>query len=149
MLITMARKPLGGTVLQTVLAAGSGALSINSCRVGTGTGAVTTVSVNDMRGGNYGQDKAAYADRPKLVVQRIDQGRWPANVMMSHGASRVMDGQSGMQKSPSTYVRSTTNSNQIAYAKGIGEQAGDESLNYGDTGGASRYFKKIGTTETP
>ena len=52
MLITLARKPLMGSVVQTCLAHGTGALNIDASRIGTGTGAVTTVMVPDIRGGN-------------------------------------------------------------------------------------------------
>lgn len=84
MLITLARKPLGGaTVVQACLTHGTGALNINACRIGTGTGEVTTVTVPDHRSGNFGQDTAAYKDRPKLTIQRVDQGRWPANVLLT------------------------------------------------------------------
>jgi len=83
-LITLARKPLGGaTVVQACLTHGTGALNINACRIGTGTGEVTTVTVPDHRSGNFGQDTAAYKDRPKLTIQRVDQGRWPANVLLT------------------------------------------------------------------
>ena len=82
MLITLARKPLGGaTVIQTCLTYGTSALNIDASRVGTGTGAVKTFVVPDIRGGNYGQDAAAYKDRAKMTIQQIDQGRWPANVL--------------------------------------------------------------------
>ena len=79
--IVVARKPLIGTVANNVLTYGTGALNIDGSRVGTGTGEVRTYEVVDMRGGNYGQDKEAYADRPKLERTTIDQGRWPANVI--------------------------------------------------------------------
>ena len=71
------------------------------------------------------------------------EGRWPANTILTPEAVLEMDKQSGFSVSPSTYVRTTTNSNKSAYAKGIGEKVGSSSLNFGDSGGASRFFKQI------
>jgi site-specific DNA-methyltransferase (adenine-specific) len=54
---------------------------------------------------------------------------------------KTLDEQSGSSKSPKTYVRGvgTLEGERVAYAN-IGEVAGTESKNYGDTGGASRFF---------
>jgi len=79
--IVVARKPLSGTVAANVLEWGTGALNIDGSRVGTGTGETVTYEVSDIRGGNFGQDKEAYADREKLTYTKTDQGRWPANVI--------------------------------------------------------------------
>jgi site-specific DNA-methyltransferase (adenine-specific) len=82
--VVMARKPLVGTVAANVKAHGTGAINIDGCRIGEGTGEVITYEVSDIRGGNYGQDKEAYADRDKLTYTRVDQGRWPSNIVLSH-----------------------------------------------------------------
>jgi hypothetical protein len=50
---------------------------------------------------------------------------------------------SGETKSPGTYVRTAPGKNQDTYGKGVGEDAGVESLNYGDDGGASRFFPQF------
>lgn len=74
--ITMARKPFKGTVADNVQMYGTGAINIDGCRIGTGTGEVKTVMVQDIRGGNYNN-----AGRGRIEHQRIDQGKWPANVL--------------------------------------------------------------------
>jgi len=89
--ICVARKPLTGTVASNVLEWGTGALNIDGSRVGTGTGETVTYEVSDIRGGNYGQDKEAYADRGKLTYTKTDQGRWPANVIHD-GSDEVLAG---------------------------------------------------------
>jgi len=89
--ICVARKPLTGTVASNVLEWGTGALNIDGSRVGTGTGETVTYEVSDIRGGNYGQDKEAYADRGKLTYTKTDQGRWPANVIYD-GSDEVLAG---------------------------------------------------------
>ena len=145
MLITLARKPLpkgGATVIQTCLAYGTGALNIDACRVGTGTGAVTTVMVPDHRSGNFGQDTAAYKDRPKLAVQRVDQGRWPANVLVTPTAADGMDVQSGFLHARGNVTPTKQqNSNGVT---GWGANRPDGPINPSDAGGASRFFKKVG-----
>ena len=89
--ICVARKHLTGTVASNVLEWGTGALNIDGSRVGTGTGETVTYEVSDIRGGNYGQDKEAYADRGKLTYTKTDQGRWPANVIHD-GSDEVLAG---------------------------------------------------------
>jgi site-specific DNA-methyltransferase (adenine-specific) len=74
--IVLARKPLIGTVAETVLEHGTGALNIDGCRVGTDAG----WSYPNGRGGSgwHGQDSlATNLTEPKEATQ----GRWPANVL--------------------------------------------------------------------
>jgi len=51
----------------------------------------------------------------------------------------ILDGMSS-SKSPVSYRRMVKSENRTAYSPGIGEPAGKDSLNYGDSGGASRFF---------
>ena len=74
--ITMARKPFKGTVADNVQAYGTGAINIDGCRIGTGTGELRTVIYPDIKGGNYNN-----GDRGSIEYQITDQGRWPANVL--------------------------------------------------------------------
>lgn len=74
--ITMARKPFKGTVADNVQTYGTGAINIDGCRIGTGTGEVRTVIYPDIKGGNYNN-----GDRESIEYQVTDQGRWPANVL--------------------------------------------------------------------
>ena len=72
----MARKPFKGTVADNVQAYGTGAINVDGCRIGTGTGEVKTVMVQDIRGGNYNN-----GGKGRIEHQRVDQGKWPANVL--------------------------------------------------------------------
>ena len=56
---------------------------------------------------------------------------------------KALDEQSGVLQSPPTYTRSASGFNEGVYGEGMGQEAGEESLNYGDTGGASRFFKQV------
>lgn len=71
--IVLARKPVIGTVANNVLTYGTGALNIDGSRVEIGTGETKT-----------------YADRTKLTVTTVDQGRWPANVIHD-GSEEVLE----------------------------------------------------------
>lgn len=75
--ICMARKPLEGTVAKNVLEHGTGGLNIDGCRVGTTdkTRRNNTGKDGDRTDWRYGKD-------PFLTGS--DQGRWPANVILTH-----------------------------------------------------------------
>jgi site-specific DNA-methyltransferase (adenine-specific) len=67
--ITIARKPLRGTVAANVLAHGTGAINVEACRVGD----------EKLEGMTAGQSKLGTFERGIMVTpERI--GRWPANV---------------------------------------------------------------------
>jgi site-specific DNA-methyltransferase (adenine-specific) len=80
--ITVARKPLSGTVAETVLKHGTGALNVDGCRVGRDTDDVSGWSQSGskasenraMSGGNYARDAKPDAE-----------GRWPANLIHDGG----------------------------------------------------------------
>ena len=83
--IVVARKPLSeGTVANNVLKWGTGGLNIDGSRIGTGTGEKKTVNYPDIRGDNYQQGKESYAERGTVEREVVDQGRWPANIILSH-----------------------------------------------------------------
>jgi DNA modification methylase len=69
--ITVARKPLIGTVAANVLAHGTGALNVDECRVGTD-------------GGTRGTDFAKtglLGIGGKATITQLNAGRWPANLI--------------------------------------------------------------------
>jgi predicted RNA methylase len=79
--ITVARKPLVGTVAANVLAHGTGAINVDGCRVGTE--AVTINTWND--GAKPFGGGAGHAYTGRTVV-----GRWPANLI--HDGSEEVTG---------------------------------------------------------
>ena len=76
--ITVARKPLIGTVAENVLAHGTGALNIDGCRVPTNGEAVP---VFDTTGGRKFEQTHTQPDRRTQQVGSSDAGRWPANLI--------------------------------------------------------------------
>ena len=72
--ITMARKPLDGTVAENVLAHGTGAINVDACRVGTERISVHNAPSGTFAGGEQGRgsDTESY---------RAHTGRWHANLI--------------------------------------------------------------------
>ena len=79
--VTVARKPLAGTVAENVLAHGTGALNIDGCRVGTDEISVHNAPIGTFAGGDAGRgsDTESY---------RTHKGRWPAN-LIHDGSDKV------------------------------------------------------------
>ena len=84
--ITVARKPLRGTVAANVLAFGTGALNVDGCRVGTEKNVPASPrGGQDRIYGSYGaQDGTESGHDPNL-------GRWPAN-LIHDGSDEVLAG---------------------------------------------------------
>lgn len=83
--ITVARKPLVGTVAANVLQHGTGALNIDGCRV------PSDESQSRPRGSFPHSDDAWGNGRPNEVSQSHDAGRWPAN-LIHDGSEEVLAG---------------------------------------------------------
>lgn len=81
--IIVARKPLAGTVAETVEKYGTGAININGCRIGRVEGDPTEYGVNgdepsDVTAGIYGK----FAER--MAYKPHDAGRFPANCVTTY-----------------------------------------------------------------
>jgi site-specific DNA-methyltransferase (adenine-specific) len=148
--ILLCQKPIEGTYAENALRWGCGGLDIDGCRIGIASGDKCIGGAKSANGKgeavNYG------AGGYDGTLKENKSGRFPANVLLSHHPDckqigcapdcpvRQLDEQSGQTKSPSTYVRKADSGNVNAYGQGIGEPEGTVSINYGDTGGASRFF---------
>jgi DNA modification methylase len=134
--VIVARKPLIGTVAANVLEHGTGALNIDGSRIGTEKRKNNINDFSNQHGNSFGNGEPIAKTGESEVT-----GRWPANVILDEYSAGLLDEQSGDSKSPKTYVRNagTLEGDRVAYAN-IGEAAGTESKNYGDSGGASRFF---------
>jgi DNA modification methylase len=116
--ICLARKPLSGTVAQTVLEHGTGAINIDGCRVGTESTIVArsgpSAELGYMRGGS----------RPAETGS--ENGRWPANVLHD-GSAEVLEAFAAYGESTSPAVARPS------------QRKGGKATN-GDTGTAARFF---------
>ena len=126
--ITVARKPLIGTVAENVLAHGTGALNVDGCRVATGEA--------------LGRFNNARTEGSSYIVQReaglIDNsnglGRWPANLI--HDGSEEVVGLFPDTKG-GTAVRRNSGGHTFG---GIFPKPPMDDLGYGDSGSAARFF---------
>jgi DNA modification methylase len=166
--IIVARKPLAGTVAQTVLAHGTGALNIDACRVGIGE---HVPGGGGLKGGATSRHEGWV--RPSHENGRATEahtsGRWPSNVVFSHapecgpddGAPCVegcpvaeLDAQSGVLRSGANPTRRGSDKFRDSYGEFKGQTECTPARG-ADEGGASRFFPtfryqaKADTAERP
>ena len=155
-MITMARKPLEGTVAANVLAHGTGGLNVDGCRVGTGDslgGGGATTAVSEGWDRPFRHDPVAIELLKKTTAEKIAKaellGRWPANLI--HDGSDEVVGlfpQTGMSKGTAQFKTHTTYQWSKSHADATAEPQHGTEIGYGDTGSAARYFKQCkGCTE--
>lgn len=140
--IVLARKPCEGTVADNVILYGTGGLNIDAARIET-----TDNLAHDGCGIqrlNGGLAKAGYrpSDYAKPSEPRTQPaGRWPANVVLDEEAARQLDQMSGTLTSGTGAVRKATGKGHQGNAYGAESRpAGTPCVEYGDSGGASRFF---------
>jgi DNA modification methylase len=142
--IVVARKPLAGTVAQTVLAHGVGAINIDGCRVPyeEGGSLASNPSLRTHINGGNGGHIIRSEDEPRVVTPNT-AGRWPANVVLDVDQADQLDAQSG-----------DVGGGHHPVARGAGGLStsghrGQDHLTERhdrETGGASRYFLRIAET---
>jgi DNA modification methylase len=127
--IVVARKPLAGTVVETVLAYGTGALNIDDCRVGE---TPTNPATRRYTSGGF----------EHLIVEGVLQnvapstlGRWPANVIHD-GSDEVLE------LFPETRGGSFPQQRGQGRATdfGVGQPTEGGARRMGDEGSAARFF---------
>lgn len=129
--ITVARKPLIGTVAENVLAHGTGALNIDGCRV---PGALEG-DPNRFRKTDGGEFVAKFDNAP---VVRSD-GRWPANLIHDGSEEVLARFPEGSFNKP--VERKSDNPQNTIYGAGLGVgKSGSVRAAFGDTGSAARFF---------
>ncbi len=148
--ITLARKPLSGTVAANVLAHGVGALNIDATRVATSS--TDDIHAKNPHTVNKGEN-VIYGTYQGGVTYDSMQGRWPTNVLLSHApecgtdddpqpcppgcAVAELDAQSGTSKSQAS---SGGVGHGAVYGNGAGPSGPNTVRGHADSGGASRFF---------
>ncbi len=128
--ITVARKPLVGTVAENVLKHGTGAVNIDGCRVAT----------DELKGKIYNNKGDALSwggTYEKGIAYGNEQGRWPANLI--HDGSDDVVGLFPQSKSTGGQSSLGAFRNADVYGKGKDERWGEDP-GYGDSGSAARFF---------
>ena len=132
--VILARKPLDGTVAETVLKWGCGGINIEGCRIGT-----DPISAH---GGGQPRDRIYGGGEGFPAIERGSNphtGRWPANLLLDEVAADLLDQQSGTLKSGANPARRGSAKFKTCY----GEFKGQESCTVhrgANSGGASRFF---------
>jgi hypothetical protein len=130
--IILARKPLIGTVAANVAQYGTGGINVDGCRLTP----VGKVQAKGRGRGELGQTGGWNAHANKDSLYDGTQGRWPANVVLDEEAAGMLDEQSGERKSAPQGKRKEWS----GYGGDFGFTSHAPSANYGDSGGASRFF---------
>jgi DNA modification methylase len=139
--VVVGRKPFGKgvTVAENVLAWGVGGLNIDASRIGTNPGYKYRADKNGTTfHGKQGERIDRTAEKAGKDFLESSQGRWPANVILDEVTAGLLDEQSGI--SGSGKMRTEKRERNKGWANsspGPGVEAID---NYGDSGGASRFF---------
>jgi site-specific DNA-methyltransferase (adenine-specific) len=124
--ITVARKPLIGTVAENVLAHGTGGLNIDGCRVGTEDDCARKPSLVHDTAAGFGKGAA-------MGGRGHDAGRWPANLI--HDGSDEAVGLFPLTKSG--FMQGGEKASKGAGMFGGGQSNVDT---YGDSASAARFF---------
>ena len=132
----MARKPMVGTVAENVLAHGTGAINVDACRVPLEEDC--RLLKGGTYGGNRGSDKGTsmFGTNTKGLGYEVPSanGRWPANLI--HDGSEEVVACFPESRSSATLRNRQPRADKTQYRVG-----GDyETVEYGDTGSAARFF---------
>ena len=155
--VHICRKPCSkGTVAKNVLEHGTGALNIGGCRLGDDTSEMSG------RSGTAQETNFIYGKGVRNpgggLWEPEPGGRWPANLILQHRPDcgetcaptcpvRALDASTGVLQSGTGAVKressSTAQGNQGAAYGAESRPAGTPMVCYGDSGGASRFFKQV------
>jgi site-specific DNA-methyltransferase (adenine-specific) len=129
--IVLARKPVEGTIAENILTYGVGGINIDKTRIGT---EIITINSFDNGAKPFGNAVG------EPYTSKQSEGRWPANLVIDEATAEQLDKQSGITKSSKPGVRTSDGFNANSYGSGMGIKAGQANGEYGDKGGASRFF---------
>ena len=137
--IMLAMKPRRGTYAQNALDWGIGGLNIDRCRIGSNGATRRSRQAEYPRLANGQEDRRSWA-RTGHGVQRLNAGRWPANVLLDEESAVLLDEQSGVSKS--SRGRRREHGSNIGNGKTMNPFKGRYVAieGYDDEGGASRFF---------
>lgn len=131
--ITLARKPLAGTVAATVKAYGTGALNIDAARTGSGAWQVTRAAAGPGYSGGW-QESGLATSHP--------EGRWPANLI--HDGSEAVEAVLG-DRAKFYYCAKASKADREEGLEGFAEH---ESPNY-DRSASGDFAKRMNRVRPP
>jgi hypothetical protein len=135
-----------------VLVRSCGALNIDGARISGPAWTRSTDTIEDIRGGRYG---TASKDRIETGPREMPEGgRWPANVVLDASVCAELDHQSGVGGGGQRRVNEEETRHEDGVVHDGYRRKNRSSLlintpgtvrTFGDAGGASRFFKVVGT----
>jgi len=135
--VTLAMKPMDGTLAHNALVHGVAGMNIDACRIGDNPGYKYNADRNGTTfHGKQGERIKQTAAKKGSAVIESTKGRWPANLLLDGETADLLDAQTGTLTSGTGTVRTKAGE---GYHGGMGK-AGDVQVVYGDSGGASRFF---------
>ena len=145
--IVMARKPFKGTVVDNVLEWGTGGINIDESRIGTEGGTKRSHQADYPKKDNGKEDRESQNWRKGHDIIEISEGRFPANIIFDEEAGKILDEQSGV-KHGNNKGAYTYKDNEYKVEGFINNVKPNSPSNYGDVGGASRFFYCPKTSKT-
>jgi hypothetical protein len=168
--IHLLRKPCSeGTAAANVLRWGTGAMNIDGCRISTTPSERSEMlkMSQGFAGRKWGRPEMAnYGYAASMPVKTVstpsDGGRWPANLVLQHlptckqtetreytacGAGcpvAGLDAQSGVSKPTGGRTVTRSGGGNVGSGKVSEKSWSNNDPGFGDTGGASRFFKQVG-----
>ena len=137
--ICLARKPISEkTIAENVLKWGTGGLNIDACRIPT----IETIT-NHSRSAEAAISKGKYGDSAAQDTHQTpgqEGGRFPANIILDEEAGAILDVQSGAVSYGSKAGGYTYSESEYEVQGFIKKCKPKSPSNYGDGGGASRFF---------
>lgn len=139
--IIVAMKPLEGTYAQNALAYGVAGLNIDGCRIeSTDFEPKERLGATKLMEERPWNRKQLQGERKTITVGH-NLGRWPANLVLDEVTEQLLDEQSGELTSGIGSVKRACSAGHQGNVYGKESRpAGTPSIEYGDTGGASRFF---------
>jgi DNA modification methylase len=130
--ICLARKPLekGLTVASNVMKWGTGAINVDASRIGLDGGTARD-------GKAKVSNDSGWSNMKGHKKKELNQGRWPANVLLDEEAAAVLDEQSGTMRARGNKTAKQHDGDYEATSYKFGNL---ESGFAGDSVGASRFF---------
>lgn len=144
--ITVARKPLIGTVADNVMQHGTGALNIDGCRISTNGEKISprgsmdgSTDIHEAWSRPWMNDKTKSENRLNIAIEKAETlGRWPAN-FIHDGSDEVLQNfpetKSG-NLSPHHRLKASDNKSM----SGPNQERNPRNEFGGDTGSAARFF---------
>lgn len=133
--ILLCMKPLDGTFAQNAEKWEVAGLNIDECRIGVCGATQRSFQAEYPKNEDGTEDRSQHWARTGHNVEKLNKGRWPANILFDEEAAAMLDEQSGIIKSGKNgWNQTKKDSGMWRDKKRINH------LVHNDSGGASRFF---------